>query len=59
MLQRSKAFQQAERKYTALVLSLPLTNDFRSKKAMMGPIGVYGGPIGTKGFSGGDLKDIT
>ncbi|KAL9602569.1 MAG: hypothetical protein Q9219_001713 [cf. Caloplaca sp. 3 TL-2023] len=57
-LQYSKVFRENGRTYTILGPSLFYTNDLRGKETMMGPMGVYGEPIGTKGVSRVDPDDI-
>lgn len=46
------------RTFTNLGPTLFFGNDLRGKGGMMGPGGVYGEPIGTKGVSRVDVKDI-
>lgn len=58
MLQQSKVFREEGRTYTILGPSLFFTNDLRGKETMMGPMDVYGEPIGTKGVSRVDVEDI-
>ena len=58
MLRQSKAFQADGRTYTILGPSLFYTNDLRGKQTMLGPMGIYGEPIGTKGVSRVDVEDI-
>lgn len=45
-------------RFTILGPTLFFGNDLRGKGGMMGPGGVYGEPIGTKGVSRVDVKDI-
>lgn len=58
MLWQSKTFQEQGRTYTILGPSLFFVNDLRGKETMMGPMGVYGEPLGTKGVSRVDVEDI-
>ncbi|KAL8710932.1 MAG: hypothetical protein Q9220_004531 [cf. Caloplaca sp. 1 TL-2023] len=58
MLQHSKAYREVGRTYTILGPSLFYTNDLRGKGTMMGEMGLYGEPIGTKGVSRVDPADI-
>ncbi len=46
------------RTFTILGPTLFFGNDLRGKGGMMGPGGVYGEPVGTKGVSRVDVKDI-
>lgn len=58
MLQLSKVFREGGRTYTVLGPTLFFTNDLRAKETLMGPMGVYGEPIGTTGVSRVDVEDI-
>lgn len=58
MLQQSKAFRADGRTFTILGPSLFYTNDLRGKETMLGPMGIYGEPIGTTGVSRVDVEDI-
>ncbi|KAL8673851.1 MAG: hypothetical protein Q9168_001763 [Polycauliona sp. 1 TL-2023] len=54
----STVWNGGERTYTILGPSLFFSNDLRGKASMMGPKGAYGEPIGTRGVSRVDVKDI-
>ncbi|KAL8734893.1 MAG: hypothetical protein Q9166_001245 [cf. Caloplaca sp. 2 TL-2023] len=58
MLQQSKVFREGGRTFTILGPTLFFTNDLRGKETMMGPMGIYGEPIGTMGVSRVDVEDI-
>ncbi|KAL8843149.1 MAG: hypothetical protein Q9170_000279 [Blastenia crenularia] len=57
-LRQSRMFQENGRTYTVLGPSLFYTNDLRGKQSMLGPMSIYGEPIGTKGVSRVDPADI-
>lgn len=58
MLRQSILFREQGRTYTILGPSLFFINDLRGKETMMGPMGIYGEPLGTKGVSRVDVEDI-
>lgn len=54
MLRGSKVWNEKEggRTFTILGPTLFFSNDLRGKQSMMGPGGIYGEPIGTRGLVG-------
>lgn len=60
MLRGSKVWNEKEggRTFTILGPTLFFSNDLRGKESMMGPGGIHGEPIGTRGVSRVDVEDI-